>query len=71
MKEIKNTVPWSYIINGLNGEEFIGTFDEKELQKTNQQEVRIELVIKKKQTSHMSNGKDMIIHLLAGLIKKI
>ena len=71
MKEIKNTVPWSYIINGLNGEEFIGTFDEKELQKTNQQEVRIELVIKKKKTSHMSNGKDMIIHLLAGLIKKI
>ena len=32
---IKNTVPWTYVINGLNGEEIIGTFYEKELQKTN------------------------------------
>ena len=31
----KNTVPWRYIINDLNGEEVIGTFYEKELQKTN------------------------------------
>ena len=35
-KEIKNTVPWTYIINDLNGEETIGTFYEKELQKINQ-----------------------------------
>ena len=34
--KIKNTVPWTYIINDLNGEEIIGTFYEKELQKTNQ-----------------------------------
>ena len=32
----------------LNGEEIIGTFDEKELQGTNQQRFRIEKVIKKK-----------------------
>ena len=31
IKEIKNTVPWTYIINDLNGEEIIGTFYEKEL----------------------------------------
>ena len=31
-----------------NGEEIIGTFYEKELQKTNQQEFRIEKVIKRK-----------------------
>ena len=34
--KIKNTVAWTYIINDLNGEEIIGTFYEKELQKTNQ-----------------------------------
>ena len=33
IKEIKNTVPWRYVINDLNGEEITGTFDEKELQK--------------------------------------
>ena len=36
------------VINGLNGEEIIGTFYEKELQKTNKQEFRIEKLIKKK-----------------------
>ena len=48
VSKIKNTVPWTYIINDLNGEEIIGTFYEKELQKTNQQEFRIEKVIKRK-----------------------
>ena len=38
----------TYVINDLNGEEIIGTFYEKELQKTNQQEFRIEKVIKRK-----------------------
>ena len=48
IKKIKNTVPWTYVINDLNGEEIIGTFYEKELQGTNQQEFKIEKVIKKK-----------------------
>ena len=48
VSKIKNTVPWTYIINDLNGEEIIGTFYEKELQKTNQKEFRIEKVIKRK-----------------------
>ena len=48
IKEVKNTVPWTYVISDLNGEEIIGTFYEKELQKTNQEEFRIEKVIKKK-----------------------
>ena len=34
-KEVKNTVPWTYVINDLNEEEIVGTFYEKELQKTN------------------------------------
>ena len=60
----------AHVINNLNGEEIIGTFYEKELQKTNQQEFRIEKV-KEKVINYMSNGKVMIIHLIAGLIKKI
>ena len=46
IKKVKNTVPWTYVINDLNGEEIIETFYEKELQKTNQEEFRIEKVIK-------------------------
>ena len=46
--KIKNAVPWTYVINDLNGEEITETFYEKELQKTNQQEFRIEKVIKRK-----------------------
>ena len=43
----------------------------KELQKTNQQELRIKKVIKEKLINYMSNGKIMITHLIVGLIKKI
>ena len=45
---VKNTVPWTYVINDQNGEQIIGTFYEKELQKTKKQEFRIEKAIKKK-----------------------
>ena len=38
----------TYVINDLNGEKVIGSFDEKELQKTIQKEFRIEKVLKKK-----------------------
>ena len=48
VSKIKNAVPWTYVINNLNGEEIIGTFYKKELQKTNQQEFIIEKVIKSK-----------------------
>ena len=48
IKKIKNTVLWTYVINDLNGEEIIGTFHEKELQGTRQNEFRIEKIIKRK-----------------------
>ena len=48
IKKFKNTVPWTYFINDHNGEEIIGTFYGKELQNTNQQEFRMEKIIKKK-----------------------
>ena len=33
IKKIKNTVLWTYVISDLNGEEIVGAFYEKELQK--------------------------------------
>ena len=36
IKDVKDTVRWTYVVNDLNGEEIIETFYEKELQKTNQ-----------------------------------
>ena len=44
----KNTVPWTYVVSELNGEEIIGSFYEKELQKTSQEKFRIEKVLKRK-----------------------
>ena len=48
IKKVRNTVPSTYVINDLNGEEIIGTFYEKELQKTNQKDFRIKKVNKRK-----------------------
>ena len=48
VKKINNTVSWAYIISDLNGEEIVGSFYEKGLQKTYQKEFRIEKVIKRK-----------------------
>ena len=48
IKKVKNTVPWTYVINDFSGEEIVGTFYEKELQKTNQKELRFKKVIKRK-----------------------
>ena len=42
IKKAKNIVPWSYIIEDLNGEEIVGIVG------TNQKDFRIEKVIKKK-----------------------
>ena len=48
VNKVQNTVPWTYLINDLNGEETMGSFYEKELQKTDQKEPRIEKVMEKK-----------------------
>ena len=41
IKKVKNTVPLAYVISDLKGEEIVGKFQEKELQKTNQKEFRL------------------------------
>ena len=72
VKKLKNTVPWTYVISDLNGEEIVGSFYEKKLQKTNQKEFRIEKVIKKKGNKlYVKWKKDITILLIVGLIKKI
>ena len=48
IKKVKKTFLWTYIINDVNGEDIIGTFYEKELQKTNQQRLSTEKVIKRR-----------------------
>ena len=48
VKKIKNTVPWTYVISNLNGEEIVVSFYEKQLQKTNQKEFKIEKILKTK-----------------------
>ena len=37
VSKIKNTVPWSYVISDLDGEETTGNFYEKALQKSSQE----------------------------------
>ena len=41
-------MPGSYVISDFNGKEIVGSFYEKESQKSNQKEFIIEKVIKKK-----------------------
>ena len=71
IEKVKNNVPSTYVISDLNGEEIVGTFYKKELQKTNQTEFRIEKWLREKVINYMSNGKFMITHLSIGLIKNI
>ena len=69
-EKVKSTVSWTYIISDLNGEDIFGTFCEKELQKTNQGLFIDAKVIKRKGVNYISNGKDMMIYFIVGLIKK-
>ena len=58
VRQIKNTVSWTYVVSHLNGEKITGSFYEKELQKNIQEKFRIEKVLKRK-------------NLIVGLIKKV
>ena len=40
VEKVKNIVPWTDVIGDLKIEEIVGTFYEKELQKTNQKELK-------------------------------
>ena len=61
------------VISALKGEEIVGTFYKKELQKTNEKEFRIEKYWNKKVINYISDEKVIIIHLIliVGLIEMI
>ena len=48
IKKVKNTILWAYVIENLNGEENLETYYEKQLQQTNETELRVEKVTKMK-----------------------
>ena len=70
IKKVKNTVPWNYVINDLNNEEIIGSFYEKEFQKTNEKEFRIEKVLKRKVDKLYVKQKEYDNSLIVRSIKK-
>ena len=70
IKNVKNTVPWTDFNSDLNGEEIIGMFYQKELQKTNQTEFRVEKVIKRKDDKLYVKWKDYDSSFNNWLMKK-
>ena len=48
IKKVKNIVLETYFVSDFNGEEIVRTFYEKELQKPNKKEFKVEKVIKRK-----------------------
>ena len=71
ISKIKNTVPWTYVINDLNGEKITGSFYEKELRKTSQKEFRIEKVLKRKGDKLYVKWKGYDNHFNSWIDKKI
>ena len=45
---MENTVPWTYVITDLNGEEIVGTFCKKKLKKRSEKEFRVAKINKTK-----------------------
>ena len=48
IKKVKNTVPWTYIINDLNGEEIMEVFKKKNFRKRIKKNLESKKVIKRK-----------------------
>ena len=70
INKIKNTVSWTYVINDLNGEEITGSFYKKKCKKLVKMNSEQKKCLKEKVINCMSNGKDMMIHIKVGLMKK-
>ena len=66
IKKTQNTVPWTYVISYLNREKIVGTFHQKEFQKTNQKVFRVDKEIKRKGGNYMLNGKVTLVLLTVG-----
>ena len=67
----KNTVPWTYAISNLNGEEITGSFYEKKnAKKLTKKNLEQKKYLEEKVINYMSNGKDIIIHLIKKTLYK-
>ena len=64
--EVKNTIPYTYIIEDTSGERIVGSFYNEELQKTKQKVFRIEKVLRKKKI----NGEEFGLVKWLGYNKK-
>lgn len=71
IRKVKHVVSWTFFISDLNCEETNGTLYEKELQKANPTEYRVEKVTKRKGYKLLSNRESVMIHLIAALIKRM
>ena len=65
-----NTIPWTYVISDLTGEEIVGTFYKKELQKQIKKSLESKNLQREKLINYILNGIAIIILLTVGQIKK-
>ena len=70
IKDVKNTVPWTYVISDHNSKNTLEHFLKQNYKKQSNEHLGQKKLLKENETSRMSNGKGMIILLIAGLIKK-
>ena len=71
IKEIKNTVFWHMLLMILKAKKLLERFMKKNRKKQINRHLGQKKCLKEKERSCTLNGKDMIIHLIAGLIKKM
>ena len=69
ISKIKNTVSWTRVINDLNGKEITGRFCKKNCKRLIKMNVEQKMYLTEKVINCMSNGKDIVIVLIVGLIK--
>ena len=70
VNKIKNTVPWRYAISNLNGEPILEFFMNKNCKKLFKKNLEQQKFFKEKVVNCTSNGKDMAIRVIVGLIKR-
>ena len=70
VSKIENVVPWTYVINDLNGKKLQEVLMKKNCKRLIKKNLEQKKYLKEKVMNYMSNGKGIVIHLIVGLIKK-
>ena len=66
IKKVKQTVPWTYVISDLRGEEIVGMLHEEELYRQIKQRVIKKKKSREKVIKYMLSGEVMVILSAAG-----